>query len=91
MHMLLKIDYFPMYKIFEWIHTPFYSLDIYMCTLFTSILQAGAFSRFMRIENITQLDEPYHLRYYMPMFKRKSVKGKFSTIKMYGVGSLYSQ
>ena len=60
-----------------------------MCTLFTSILQAGEFSRCMCIENITQLGEIFHLSYYMPMFKRKSVKGKYSAIKMYGVGSLY--
>ena len=73
----------------------FVSLDMlefrYVYTLFTSIIQAGAFSLFMRIENITQFDETFHLRYYNPVFKRKSVNGKYSTIKMYGVGSLYPQ
>ena len=62
-----------------------------MCTLFTSQLHRGAFSRFANIEPYTQLDETFQVRYYMPMFTRKSVKGNFPAIKMYRVGCLYSQ
>ena len=63
---------------------------IFVFTLFTSILNTFAFSRFEAIENNTQLDEPFHLSYSMTMFKRTSVKDNFSTIKMYSVGSLYT-
>ena len=57
-----------------------------MCTMFTWWLHRCAFSRIVAVGYYTQLDERFHLRYYINMFKWTSLKGNFSTIKMYRVG-----